>query len=555
MIRLLALSFIALCILTRLTWAILRWYLYKHYSGIPDIEKLDKARPGQRLDGTAVICGGSIAGLLAARVCHDFFERVIIVEPEEWLTSEDGMRRFGREQEHKRSRVMQYQSLHGCQALLYKGLEKLFPDLEEQCRYSGIPIFPADRKSSFAGTLTIVPLKSYNGSLPNTLYCGRAGMETLIRRVLSSDIFLGRGNYPRIEQITGTVTGIIPDDDSGGSISKVTVRGTDLQLRNLDAALVVDCTGVTRAGMKWLSHSGFGKSGSEPCPDGKVLLQDAKISFDQKLNYSTLVCDVPSSILKKLPFPPNYNPETAQYMFLEDEQDKGRRMFVLMRLEGNGLLLFCGQSSDKQTKYESLDAFRSMLHEVIPFKDPVPDWVFQIIDILEESEVVFNYSHLRVPGSTYIRYHKTVNLPNNFTALGDSVSSVDPLYGQGCTKVMLGAVALHNALSTGLIPGSKKLPLSFGQRFFKEHYKKTDIFWQTTRLIDYGIPCTEPLPGEDLASGQLVRWYLRRLQILATKDEQAARVFWDGAMAIGTAIDPFHPWLMIKIFWSAVIGE
>ncbi|KAF9061790.1 hypothetical protein BDP27DRAFT_1428557 [Rhodocollybia butyracea] len=509
MIRLLALSFVALCILTRLTWSILRWYLYKHYSGLPDIEKLDKARPGQRLDGTAVICGGSIAGLLAARVCHDFFERVIIVEPEEWLTSEDGMRRFGREQEHKRSRVMQYRSLHGYQALFYKGLEKLFPDLKEQSRYSGIPILPADRKSSFAGTPITAPL---------------------------------------------SLTGVISDDDSR-SISKVTVRGTDLQLRNLDAALVLDCTGVTRAGMKWLSQSGFGKSASEPRPDGKVLLQDAKISFDQKLNYSTLTCDVPPSILKRLPFPPKYNPDTAQYMFLEDQQDKGRRMFMLMRMEGNGLLLFGGESSDKQTKYESLDAFRSMLHEVVPYKDPIPDWVFQIIDILEESEIVFNYSHLRVPGSTYIRYHKTVNLPNNFAALGDSVSSVDPVYGQGCTKVMLGAVALHTALSTGLVPGSKELPPGFGQRFFKEHYDKTDIFWQTTRLIDYGIPCTEPLPGEDLESGQLVRWYLRRLQILAIKDEQAARVFWDGAMGFGTAIDPFHPWLLMKVFWSAAIGE
>ncbi|KAF9077382.1 hypothetical protein BDP27DRAFT_1312311 [Rhodocollybia butyracea] len=521
MISLLALSFVALCILTRLAWEILHWYFYKHYSGLPDIEKLDKAGPGQRLDGTAIICGGRY-----------FFERVIIVEPEEWLTSEDGMRRFGREQEHKRSRVMQYQSLHICQALLYKGLERLFPDLEEQSRYSGISILPADRKNSFAGTPITAPFKSYDGNLPNTLYCGRAGLETLIRRLV-----LGRGSYPRIEQITGTVTGVIPDNDSR-SISKVTVRGTDLQLQNLDAALVIDCTGVTRAGMKWLSQAGFGKSGSEPCPNGGVQLQDAKISFDQKLNYSTLTCDVPPSILKKLPFPPNDNPETApQYVFLEDQQDKGRR-----------LLLFGGESSDKQMKYESLDAFRSMLHEVVPFKDPVPDWVFQTIDILEESEVIFNYSHIRVPGSTYIQYHKTVNLPNNFAALGDSVSS-------GCTKVMLGAVALHTALSTGLVPGSKKLPSSFGQRFFKEHYNKTDIFWSVSVIRHYGIPCTDPLPGEDLESGQLARWYLRRLQILATKDEQAARVFWDGAMGFATAVDPFHPWLMMKVFWSAAIGK
>ncbi|KAF9077377.1 hypothetical protein BDP27DRAFT_1312295 [Rhodocollybia butyracea] len=554
MIKLLALSFVALCVLTHLTWVILRWFLYKHYSGILDIEKLDKAGPSQRLDGTAIICGGSIAGLLAARVCHEFFERVIIVEPEEWLTSKDGMRRFGREQEHKRSRVVQYQSLHAFQALLYKGLEKLFPDLEEQCRYSGIPAVilnlsfqypPCGQEELICRNAHSGPFKSYDGNLPNTLYCARPALETLIRRLV-----LGRGSYPRIEQITGTVTGVIPDGDSS-SISKVTVRGTDLQLRNLDAALVIDCTGVTRAGMKWLSQAGFGKSGSEPCPDGEVQLQDAKISFDQKLNYSTLTCDVPPSILKKLPFPPNDDPETASYTFLEDQQDKGRRMFALMRMEGNQLLLFGGKSSHKHTKYESLEALRSLLHEIVVFKDPVPDWIFQTIDILEESEVVFNCSHVRIPGSTYIRYHKTVNLPSNFAALGDSVSSRI----QGCTKALLGAVALHTVLSTELIPSSKKLPPSFGQRFFKEHYKKTDLFWSVSIIRHYGIPCTDPLPGEDLESGQLARWYLRRLLILATKDEQAARAFWDGAMGLGTAIDPFHPWLMMKVLWSAAIGE
>ena len=72
----------------------------------------------------------SIAGLFAARVCHDHFDRVLVVEREAWLTSEDGCVDQAWTQEHRRATVMQYYSLHGqtnrlyctCQWLMYSRL-------------------------------------------------------------------------------------------------------------------------------------------------------------------------------------------------------------------------------------------------------------------------------------------------------------------------------------------------------------------------------------------------------------------------------------------------
>lgn len=43
------------------------------------------------------------------------------------------------------------------------------------------------------------------------------------------------------------------------------------------------------------------------------------------------------------------------------------------------------------------------------------------------------------------------------------------------------------------------------------------LCWISVPIKDYGIPSTTPLPGEDLKVGRLLRWYLRRVQILATK--------------------------------------
>ncbi|KAJ3792439.1 hypothetical protein GGU11DRAFT_760766, partial [Lentinula aff. detonsa] len=99
----------------------------------------------------------------------------------------------------------------------------------------------------------------------------------------------------------------------------------------------------------------------------------------------------------------------------------------------------------------------------------------------------------------------------------------------------------------------QELPADFSKRFFKDNFNKTNSFWQITRILDYGIPCTTPLPGEDLRSGSLIRWYLRKILILGTKDAQAARVCWDGGNGLGTSIDIFHPWLVLKVFLSTII--
>ncbi len=58
----------------------------------------------------------SVSGLLAARICHDHFEDVVIVEPEAWLETEDAKRVDAWNQENIRSRVMQYHSLQGALA-------------------------------------------------------------------------------------------------------------------------------------------------------------------------------------------------------------------------------------------------------------------------------------------------------------------------------------------------------------------------------------------------------------------------------------------------------
>jgi hypothetical protein len=96
--------------------------------------------------------GFSIAGLVTARICHDHFERVIIVEPEAWLTTSEGWDSAQQPQKNRRTRIMQYESIQGqyisyCyySTLTIRGitafqvfgllsLKKLFTAVEEECK-------------------------------------------------------------------------------------------------------------------------------------------------------------------------------------------------------------------------------------------------------------------------------------------------------------------------------------------------------------------------------------------------------------------------------------
>jgi hypothetical protein len=75
--------------------------------------------------------------------------------------------------------------------------------------------------------------KATRDSLPNTLFATRHGFESLLRRLV-----IGKKNYPHIDQIVGTVTGVISSTNDPKRLEGVTVRTSDGE-KTLPAALVV----------------------------------------------------------------------------------------------------------------------------------------------------------------------------------------------------------------------------------------------------------------------------------------------------------------------------
>ncbi|KAJ7169345.1 hypothetical protein C8R43DRAFT_1060176 [Mycena crocata] len=525
-------------------WHLLRRHLLNKNVGFGDLDRLNSRPRNKKIPGTAVICGGSVAGLLTARVCHDHFEKVLVIEAEAWVASEEGRKVRGWDQKMPRSRVLQYKSLHACQCFLFAGLQRMFPGFAEECAASDIQIAPAGLRFYLSGVPMGVPFKP----IPETMYISRGGFETLLRRLV-----LDQESYPNIKFTAGTVTDVLPDPTSPKSLKSVVVRTESGVTESFPAALVADCTGPARVGMKWLERHGYGYSTAYPA--GKLPLAQLKIAIDQKLRYTTIVFRISPAFHDRLPFPSkDYKDTKPIYVFLEDGPENGRGMFVLTRADGDQVVLFVGHhGGDIRPQPRTMAEVKEWVRGC-KITQEIPGWIFEILDMLEEIEDQAVVSFLKPAPTSYIRYHQAVSIPSNFVALGDSVMTVNPTFGAGCTKAFRSALALHNVLRAAYNTSGTTVPADFSTKFFAETFDKTDWLWQNTRTSDYAFPTTEPAAGESLSSGKYLRWYIANLQRLALTDDDAAWAMFNSRMGLASSIDALYPRLVLKILGRGLLA-
>ncbi|PBK99980.1 hypothetical protein ARMGADRAFT_525668 [Armillaria gallica] len=537
-----AVAFVVYCAGT-LLWRHLRHRLLRKQTCVLDLERLGLSRSvGQKIHGTAVICGGSLAGLFTARVCLDHFDEVVIVEPEVWADRPDAKRQDAWNQENTRSRIMQYESLHGpIQRFAFMALCNLFPNLTKECEASDILISPADHVVSTWGRWSKKPYDQYNGVLPDSLTASRRGFETLLRRLV-----LG-GCHKNIRQVIGTVTGVSRSASSPEYIDRVTIR-TTAGAREINAALVVDCTGAASAGVKWLRREGYGQS--DTYPSGKLPFDELKIAYDQKIVYSTVQLHVPPELGNRLPgLPASFDKCGLIYACIADPELDCRGI-SLQRVEGNLVHICCavfGAGELPQTLEEMKNYAQSIVTRV-----PIPPWVFQILDMLEEVEDTMTCSQVPFAGASYIRFDKAVSLPPNWIAIGDSVMKVNPLFGQGIVKALMGAICLNTLLQKR--DATAGIPKDFSAEFFEMQGNKISPFWDADKVWDYGYHTTVPIAGEKLADSWFARWYTRQLIKLSFDDVQVGSILWHVNMQLAPPIDAMHPGIVLKVLWATFKG-
>ncbi|KAF8189433.1 hypothetical protein K438DRAFT_1832578 [Mycena galopus ATCC 62051] len=487
---------------------------------IAELDILGQPRK-QKLLGTAVVCGGSIAGTVVARVLADHFDRVILVDPELL------------DVEKPKTRVMQYNAAHAFLTLFTYGARRLWPNFDTELRAVGGRLVSADVQLHYSGIAVPAPYGDYpGGRLPDSLAMRRSATQKALYALLMQ--------HPTAVNITiwpGTVRGVEAADNQS-SIRSVIVRkldGTEVVLN--DIGLVVDCTGRIQAGMKWLEAAGFS------------LPANLRPFYKPNIRYATLCFSVSPELESRLPIPEFALNSVSQYVHSQ-HFTYGLSVTALLKTDNDTMQVMLTSSEDNLPR---------SVPEILPFISrirghaPLASWFVKTVEILCENCNEPSFDIIKyVPEQSYVKYHSVPAgaLPSNFIAVGDAHIQLNPIHvRQGVSKVMLNAITLNSLLHSidALVP---ILPGDFSARYFKKNVARTEGLWDTTRLHDYGSLACEPMAGETRDNGRVARWFELKLISAATQYEEVASVLWHVRNMVAAERALLAPTVLWKALWT-----
>jgi 2-polyprenyl-6-methoxyphenol hydroxylase-like FAD-dependent oxidoreductase len=389
-----------------------------------------RAHPGAKTPrrplGHAVVLGGSVVGLLAARVLSDQFDRVTLIERDALA-----------DRPEPRKGVPQGNHLH---ALLARGrmiAEALLPGLCDELLAAGAMRLNAGRDLAW-----------HQSGAWRIQHDSGLFFLSMSRPLLESTIAKRVRARPNVTVLDGVrVIGLQAEDNSITGVRLARSSGCG-QTSEIEADLVVDAMGRGSSLPQWLMGLGVAAPRTE--------LVGARVSYATRT-------------FRRLDHGPNRRA-------LVVAGKPARRSGLMFPIEGDRWLVTLPGFFDEPMPQDH-NAFLAYARSLA-----VPD----IYETIRNGEPLSEIKRFRFIGSLRRRYERLEHVPEGLIAMGDAVCSFNPVYGQGMTVGAIEAEALSRAVTEARVEGG--IGPDFGQRWFQTIRPVVDAAWNGVRLEDFRFP-------------------------------------------------------------------
>jgi 2-polyprenyl-6-methoxyphenol hydroxylase-like FAD-dependent oxidoreductase len=409
----------------------------------------------------ALVIGGSMAGLLTARVLARHFDLVTIIERDHLPETPVG-----------RKGLPQARHVH---ILLAQGrniLEQLFPGFQAELLGAGAQLIDVTADVEWFGP-TGWSQRFRSGI--TTPACSRDLLDWTIRRRL-------RAEYPQVQfhdetHVVHLITNTERTRVTGVEVRHQAVEGTAV----IEADLIVDASGRQSHGPQWLGELGY------PAPQESVISAFTGYA-------SRIVARQPDRSWAGLlmqPLPPHH-----------------RRGGVVLPLDDHRwIVTLSGAGRDyPPTDEEGFLAFAQSLRHPL------------LYETLRATEPLSPIVGSRSTENRLRHYERLAAQPEGFILIGDAVCALNPVYGQGMSAAALGAVKLDRVLREFADGGTNGALAGFARHFQRALAQVNKPIWLLATGEDFRYP--EAVGGQRDFFTKLTHHYIDRLIHRANHDNR-----------------------------------